>query len=188
MDLHVHSGTLLASAPSLADPNFMHTVVLMIQHSDEGAYGLVVNKKSAFAIGELLPDHPLLGGSTFPVHWGGPVGGDTLQILHRAPEILPGGMELGEGLFLGAELDAVGRFVVAEPDAAARQLRFLLGYSGWGERQLDQELVTESWLPAATKGDLVFEAEQESTWRRVVQSVGGEARGFEDLPPDVSWN
>lgn len=188
MELRVHTGTLLAAAPSLADPNFMHAVVLMIEHTREGAYGLVVNKRSPFTIGELLPEHPLLVGSTFPVHWGGPVGTDTMQVLHRAPKSIPGGARIGEGLYLGGELDSLARFAVAKPDEAERHVRFILGYSGWGEQQLDHELVSESWLPAPMKVDFLFERDQEATWRRVVQTVGGEVRGFEALPPDVSWN
>jgi putative transcriptional regulator len=188
MELRVLPGTLLAASPELVDPNFMHAVVLMVQHGEEGAYGLVMNRRSPFTVGELLPGHPRLEGSGFPVHWGGPVGNDSMQVLHRDPEHIPGGMPLAGDLYLGGELEAVARYLQAEPERAARRLRFLLGYSGWGEGQLERELAQESWLPATMKVALLFEEPIENAWRRVVQSVGGDARGFEHLPPDPSWN
>jgi putative transcriptional regulator len=188
MALLVDPGTLLAATPQMLDPNFMHTVVLMVQHAEEGAYGLVVNKASTLTVDQLLSDHPLLGQLAFPVHWGGPVGLDTLQILHRVPDEVPGGLDLGGGLYMGGDLDAVGRFLSERGEAARRDLRFLIGYSGWGQGQLEMELTTESWLPAAASADLVFADDQQRTWRAVVRSVGGEASGMEDLPPDVRWN
>lgn len=186
--LRVEPGTLLASTPEMLDPNFMHTVVLMIQHTQEGAYGLVVNKGSTLSIDQLLPEHPVFGKTAFPVHWGGPVGLDTLQILHRAAEAIPGGMDLGQGLYMGGDLDAVARFLAEQGDEARALLRFVIGYSGWGEGQLDRELRGESWIPASLDPQIVFGDGQQSTWRRVVRSVGGAASGLEDLPPDVRWN
>jgi putative transcriptional regulator len=188
MDLCVEPGTLLASTPSMLDPNFMHSVVLMIQHTEQGAYGLVVNKAANLSIDELLPKHPILGRTPFPVHWGGPVGLETMQILHRVPEEIPGGLDLGSGLFLGGDLDAVARCAAQHDGRSPARLRFVIGYSGWGEGQLDAELRSESWIPAPLLLDAVFASDQQRTWRSVLRSVGGETTGLEDLPPDVRWN
>ena len=70
-ELIVEPGTLLAAWPDLMDPSFMHSVVAMCQHSADGACGVVVNRVTELTIGDLLPDHPLLGGLAFPVHLGG---------------------------------------------------------------------------------------------------------------------
>jgi putative transcriptional regulator len=188
MDLRIDRGTLLAAAPELLDPNFMHAVVLIVQHDENGAYGLVVNKPTELTIDQLLPEHPRFQKLSFPVHWGGPVGLDHLQVLHSAPEEIPGGLKLGGGLYLGGDLEAVARLLEKDPQAAAQRVRFLLGYSGWGEGQLDRELVSESWLPARLRSEFVFSSAQEPTWREVVRTVGGQAEGFESLPPDATWN
>jgi putative transcriptional regulator len=187
-DLRTEPGSVIAAAPDMLDPNFMHTVVLMIQHTEQGAYGLVINRPAAITVDALMPDHPVLGSEKFPIFAGGPVGLDTLQFVHRAGEEVPGGLDLGDGLFLGGELDALARFIVERGDRAPESVRMIVGYSGWGAGQLDLELSTGSWLPAALDPSWIFQAEPQGTWRRVLRSLGREAAGLEDLPPDVSWN
>ena len=188
MDLFSSSGSLLASAPDLLDPNFMHTVVLMCQHSADGAYGLVVNRPAKVSIDQLLPEHTILGRMKFPVYCGGPVGLDTLQFVHRYPKEIKGGVDLCDGLFLGGDLDEMAEFLASYPDEAVDGLRLVLGYSGWAAGQLEAELESGSWLPAPLLVDAIFEPSQETSWRTVVRSLGDETRGMEDLPPDVSWN
>ena len=187
MDLFVAQGSLLAAWPDLLDPNFIHSVVLMCQHSQEGAYGLVVNRLTDVTVGQLFPEDPLLSQVDFPVHLGGPVDRSTLQFVHSIPEHVPGAFELADGVHLGGDLHALGRFLREEPDAALRSVRVLLGYSGWGAGQLDDELAAGSWVPAPADGKAVFGGDAEQVWKRVVRSAKGPA-GLEDQPPDPSWN
>ena len=188
-DLRVQPGTLLAAWPDLRDPNFMHSVVVMVQHSAEGAYGLVTNRLTDFTLRDLFPEHPILKESAFPVHLGGPVDHTTLQIVHRVPDHVPGGVGLDGRLWLGGDLPALGRFLLeSEPQEAARSVRVFVGYSGWGAGQLDSELSLGSWIPAAPSLDAIFGEPGEPTWRRVVRSIGDEGGELENLPPDVSWN
>ncbi|MCA8981249.1 MAG: YqgE/AlgH family protein [Planctomycetes bacterium] len=192
MELRAESGIVLAAAPELLDPNFVRSVVLICKHVDEGAYGLVVNKRSAYTVDQLLPDHPVLGGLRFPVHFGGPVSRDKMQILHRVPELARPGTELVKGLWLGADLDAAADYLAGQGLDGMGDVRFLVGYSGWAEDQLDQELAGGSWLPAATQLDWLFGGSEHHTWRQVVRRVEREVGGCDetpfDPPPDVSWN
>jgi putative transcriptional regulator len=181
-------GSVLAAAPDMLDPNFMHTVVLICRHTEEGAYGFVVNRPASVMLDSLAPDHPVLGKQSFPVFAGGPVGLDTLQFLHRAVEDIPGGVEIGSGLFLGGDLDSLGSYLEKHVELAQRNVRLLVGYSGWAAGQLEGELATGSWLPAALENDWVFGQDAQSTWRSVLRSLGGEVSGLADLPPDPSWN
>ena len=187
-DLQVSPGTLLAAWPDMLDPNFMHGIVVMCQHSDEGAYGLVVNRETSLTLADLLPEHPLLGGSDFPVHLGGPVDHSSMQFLHRVPGVITGGVELTPSLWLGGELDALAEYVVTSSEEARRNVRVFLGYSGWGAGQLEGELETGSWLPAPGDLETVFGPADEDQWKRVVRSVRPEGDGLENLPPDVNWN
>jgi putative transcriptional regulator len=187
-ELRTEPGSVIAAAPDMLDPNFMHTVVLMIQHTAEGAYGLVINRPASVTVDKLMPDHPLLGREKFPIFAGGPVGLDTLQFVHRAGDEVPGGVDLGDGLFLGGQLEALSAFLVHSGERASSSVRMIVGYSGWGRGQLDHELSTGSWLPAALNPEWIFDADPQSTWRLVLRSLGREAAGLEDLPPDVSWN
>ncbi|MFT5151182.1 MAG: putative transcriptional regulator, partial [Planctomycetota bacterium] len=107
-------GTLLLSVPQMLDPNFMHTVVLMVQHSSTGAFGLVVNRDAVTTVKMLFPEHALLSLVNFPVHAGGPVGQDSFQFLHCVPDAIAGGIELSDGLFLGGDLDSFAEYVATE--------------------------------------------------------------------------
>ena len=195
-ELRVSTGTLLASAPNLLDPNFMHTVSLICEHGEQGAYGIVVNKRSSLTIDRLLPEHPILGGLALPVSWGGPVGNDTLQVLHRYPDVITGGYALADGLVLGGDIDEVAAlFETGPPEAALQGVRFVLGYAGWGAGQLEAELAAGSWLPLALDPELVFPArardrarEQSEVWQEAVRSLGREGQGLAELPPDIGWN
>lgn len=188
MNLLVDQGTLLAAWPDLLDPNFMHAVLLMCHHNEEGAYGLVVNRPTEITVGMLLQEHPLLGDSEFPVHLGGPVDHGTMQFLHTVPDKIPGGLMLTDEIALGGDLDALGVYLRSEPERAPTRVRVLLGYSGWGAGQLENELSVGSWVPAAVDRDVVFGADPEETWRRVVASIGGDGEDLKRQPPDPTWN
>jgi putative transcriptional regulator len=188
VDLKVTPGTLLAAMPDLMDGNFMHAVVLLCHHAEDGAYGLVVNRASGLTTKQVLSDHPQLGRAGFPIFLGGPVDHSTLQFLHALPDEIPGGLPLAGGLWLGGELAALARYVAAHPRRARTRIRMFLGYSGWGGGQLERELAGGSWLPAPLALDAVFARDFDLTWRRVVRSTGKATGTLENLPPDVSWN
>ena len=191
MELSVAPGTLLAAWPDLRDPNFMHSVVLMCQHGESGAYGLVVNRPTELTVADLFPEHALLGELAFPVHLGGPVDHETLQFVHRVPDEIPGGLELGDGVFLGGEFDALTRVLGANAEPSATDplpVRLLLGYSGWGAGQLEGELAGGSWVPAPLSVEAVFGDDTQAVWRAVVRSTGPEGHRLESQPPDPSWN
>lgn len=185
---HLPAGTLLLAAPSMLDPNFMHSVVLLCDHDEAGAYGLVVNRPTGIALGKLLTDHPLAEDLHLPVHEGGPVGRDRLQFLHRRAELAEEAIALSPGVFLGGAVEelvdglVLGRFGAAD-------MRVVVGYAGWGAGQLEGELAEGAWLVGASSPELVFDAPpREGAWRRALRSLGPEAQGAEHLPPDPTWN
>jgi putative transcriptional regulator len=197
-ELRVDGGSLLAAWPDLLDPNFMHSVVLVCRHTADGAYGLVVNRETEHGVRDLLPDHPTLGKVDFPVNSGGPVDPNTLQFVHDLPEEIPGGLPLAGRVHLGGDVNALGRWLLENPDSGPERVRLYVGYSGWGEGQLEGELRGGSWLPAPPDPGIVFARDAEFSWRRVVRAVAREGAeldedvlgvlGLEDLPPETGWN
>ena len=184
----VAAGSFLFAVPQMLDPNFMHSVVLLVEHGPAGAYGLVTNRPLDATVDQLLPDRERLHGHPFPLHSGGPVGEDTLQFLHTVPDAIPGGVEIVEGLWMGGEVEGLEQ-AIAEGVASPSCLRLFVGYSGWGEGQLDGELEIGSWVVAPPAPGLVFdERGQEALWRRALRSLGRDGDGLSRLPPDVSWN
>jgi len=187
MELLTEPGSLLLSMPQLMDENFMHTVVLMVEHTPDGAYGLVVNRPAAVTIDQLMPDHPVLSQALFPVYSGGPVGLDTLQFIHRVPNEIPGGLQLYDDLYMGGEFESLASHISRE--GGGGDVRLFLGYSGWGAGQLDAELATGSWVPAPPRPEVEFlRGDPERTWRETMRALGSDGEGLSHQPPDPSWN
>ena len=181
MNADLAPGLLLAS-PALGDPNFSRSVVLLAQHDEEGALGWVLNGRALGPAGELLRKAGLVpsgarlpkGGSYgSPARVGGPVMPGSAWLLYgRAP-----GQASWEG-----EHDLGGAFAVTASklaiDAVARgegpdRFRVLLGYAGWGPGQIETEIQSGAWLPAALDGDLLFRLDASELWEAAYQSSVG---------------
>lgn len=179
------SGTLLVASPRLLDPNFMHTVVLVCDHGPQGTFGLVVNRPLPVRVGDLGSELALLRGLADVVFAGGPVQADTLQVIHRFGERVPGAMRVGDGVAFGGDPGAIADAAAADPGAP---LRFVLGYAGWGPGQLDAEIAEDSWVVVPATSRRVFDADPPTLWRRVLRAEGGDVASLADQPPDPSWN
>jgi putative transcriptional regulator len=186
-ELRVTPGTVLAASPELPDSSFSHSAILMCEHTEEGAFGLVFNRLAGLSVRELFPEHPLLHACTLPVYEGGPVGMDTAQFVHQRPDLIPGGEELANGVFLGGDFEALSSFLSTDSSSISDDVRLFVGYSGWGPGQLDDELRGGSWLPALLIPEVLFGEGEESSWRAVIRSIEG-MDGLSHQPPDSSWN
>jgi putative transcriptional regulator len=178
-------GFLLA-APSLRDPNFEKTVVLLGRHDHEGALGWVVNGR------ELAPVKELLGASgLFPAETpipdtapflaaarlGGPVAPATGWLIYRRQrEALPGELKLGKEIGVTGEVSAFSKLLGGEgPD----DFRLVLGCAGWAPGQLEREISVGAWLPTPVEGTLVFTLEGDEVWDEAYRrQVGAEPAAF----------
>jgi putative transcriptional regulator len=186
-ELRAAPGTVLAASPDLPDSNFSHSTIFVCEHAAEGAFGLVFNRPAGIAVRQMFPEHPLLFACEHDVYWGGPVGMDNAQFLHRVPEEIHGGEELAEGVYLGGDFEELASLLHEDPERASAVVRVFVGYSGWGDGQLDEELASGSWLPAVLDPEVLFGEGEESAWRAVIRSVSG-MDGLSRQPPDSSWN
>lgn len=183
----VGPGVFLIASPKLLDSNFMHAVVLLCAHGEEGAYGLIVNREMGMSVDSLESDNVLLAGRHDPIWAGGPVGLEVLQILHRFGDELPGALRIVDDVQLGGD-PVVVRTLVESAGELAAPLKFVLGYSGWGAGQLEQELEEGSWIVSTADPDLVFEPRPKIIWRRALRALGDPYAALADEPPDPSWN
>ncbi len=175
---------LLAASPRLADPNFARSVILIVQHGEEGAFGVVLNKPSANRVADVW--RHVGGGATSldrPVYVGGPVDGPLLAVHAEADlserEILP-------GVHFASQRGALERLI----EDAREPVIVLAGYSGWGEGQLENELREGAWIVAPGSAERVFYG-GEDHWKHVVGQVGGEvihARGDIRHVPPAPWH
>lgn len=178
------AGRLLVAEPMLGDPNFDRTVVLVVDHHDEGAFGLVLNRPTELAVAGALPEWAALATEPGVVHVGGPVSGDSGWCLARVrhpdhPGFVP---VLGDVGLLDLELD---------PDLLGDDvldLRIYAGYSGWGAGQLDAELAQDAWIVVdALPGD-PFLADSAELWPRILARQGGSLARLAVFPPHPSMN
>jgi putative transcriptional regulator len=170
-------GQLLVAAPILRDPNFHRTVVLVAEHSDEGAMGLVLNRPTDTPVGTALPELARLTGETERVYVGGPVSLESVL----AVADLDDPDDASELLF-----DTVG--FVQEPDVPASRGRIFVGYAGWSAGQLEAELAEESWLVVPAEPDDLFGDDPDGLWSAVLRRQGGPYALLAQMPPDPSLN
>jgi putative transcriptional regulator len=177
-------GRLLFSEPFLPDPNFERTVVLLCEHNDEGSFGFVINKPSILRLNEVIEDIPGVNDTVFV---GGPVQQDTIHFLHRQAD-LEDAVDVGNGLYWGGDFHAlVGR--LSDALVKSDEIRFYLGYSGWGAGQLEAELHEESWIVCDfVSDDLLFHTNPEHLWKAVLTKLGGRFSMYANYPVDPRLN
>jgi putative transcriptional regulator len=163
--------TLLVSMPQLLDPNFARTVILLCEHSADGAFGLVVNRPTDTPAAEAvhLDPPPATKGST-RLWVGGPVEPQRGWILMPAAPPEGEGLEVTDGVFLSTSLDVL-RSVIETDDARSR---VLTGYAGWGPGQLDEELAQSAWLTADVTPQLVFDTASAAMWEAAIRQLGAD--------------
>jgi putative transcriptional regulator len=178
------AGVLFIADPFLKDPNFMRTVVLLTEHHDEGSVGFVINRQYQNTLDELLPE---MAGHKLPVYYGGPVETNTVHFLHCYPAKIPGGVEILKGVFWGGDFDAVVD-IIQTGQADAAQLRFFVGYSGWGKGQLDMEVNEKTWLTTEATRRLIFHENAQNIWKDALKHLGGDYEMMINFPIDPQLN
>jgi putative transcriptional regulator len=178
-------GRLLVASPKIMDPNFRRTVVLMAEHNEEGAMGLVLNRPGEATVAEAVPDLDWLAADGADGVWvGGPVAPGSVMVLAEFDD--PGQAALlleGDLGFVPADVAEREGFV-----AAVRRTRIFAGHAGWGPGQLEAELEEDSWIvEPAERGD-VFTADPEALWSRVLRRKGREYVLLATMPMDPSLN
>jgi putative transcriptional regulator len=175
-------GQLLIAGPGLSDPNFWRTVVLIIEHSGDGALGLVLNRPSETTVGDAVSElEPLLDVDD-PVYIGGPVQPSALIVLAEFEDTDAAALIAFEDVgVLGGELDETS-------SPAVRRGRAFVGHAGWGPGQLDGELERGDWiLEPAVREDAFTETPLE-LWSAVLTRKGGSFQLVARMPPDPSVN
>lgn len=160
------AGSLLLAHPSMRDPNFRRSVVLMSAHSAEGAMGVVLNRPLHKRLGELSGDFALGPLASVPLFSGGPVQND--QLVLAAWQARPDGFRLHFGIEPEKALQLM--------EEEGTHVRGFLGYSGWSAGQLENEMRMHTWIVADVPEDLLTHAQDDSLWRTVLGREGAEWR------------
>jgi putative transcriptional regulator len=176
-------GKLLIASPSLVDPNFARTVVLITEHNEEGAMGIVLNRPSETSVGEVVPQLADVAGEGAPVYVGGPVQPTALVVLAEFTDLDAAAWIITADVgFASAEVD------VSELGSAVRRGRVYAGYSGWGAGQLEAEMETDSWIVEPPLPAELFPDDPEALWSDVLARKGGQYSLIARMPEDPSVN
>jgi putative transcriptional regulator len=174
-------GSLLISSPTLYDPNFRRTVVLIAHHDEDGAIGLVLSRPSDVIAAEAVPTLEGLPGADDAVFVGGPVQPEAFMALADFEDVDEAAAPIFETVgFLPAEAQA--------DELAIRRFRIFAGYAGWAAGQLEQELEEPSWIVVAAEPDDVFARDPDELWRTVLRRKGGPFELMIDMPFDPTLN
>jgi len=179
------AGHLLIAVPELPDSNFFRSVVLLLQHSEEGASGVVLNRPSDVSVSQVweeISEEACL--SNLLVNVGGPVEGPLIG-LHSSLAL--GEVQILSGLFMSLRRENLNQLVMQD----VHPFRIYSGYAGWGPMQLDSEIERGGWLTMSAEYDHVFES-PEGLWKRVCEHIGHNIMlphfGIKSLPNDPSMN
>ncbi|HEY0416440.1 MAG TPA: YqgE/AlgH family protein [Gaiellaceae bacterium] len=174
-------GKLLVSSPSLVDPNFRKTVVLVAHHDDDGAMGLVLSRPSDVVASEVVPTLTGIPGSDEPVFVGGPVQPESFMALAEFVDLSQAAAPImGDLGFMPADADP--------EELPIKRLRLFAGYSGWSEGQLEGELAEGSWIVVDAIAEDAFAGDPDELWRSVLHRKGGPFALMENMPFDPGLN
>jgi putative transcriptional regulator len=163
----------IIAMPGLADPNFSHTVTYLCQHNEEGALGIVVNRSAEMKLGEIFKQMKIR--VTTPcaaetlVFAGGPVQQDRGFVLHTAGGGWDATMAVSDSISLTTSRDVIEAIAVGK---GPEQYLVALGYAGWGEGQLEQEILANAWLNTHYSKHVLFDTPINMRWRAAAGQIG----------------
>jgi putative transcriptional regulator len=180
------TGRLLLATPTLRDPTFRRTVVLVLNHDDDGALGVVVNRPLQVEVAAVLPDWQPYLTAPAVLFQGGPVSLDSALGLVAVPgdDDEPLGVRRIIGSLGLVDLDTPPEVVVAELSG----LRIFAGYAGWSEGQLESEISEGAWYVVDGEARDAFSDAPEDLWRTVLRRQGGDLAMVATYPEDPSLN
>jgi putative transcriptional regulator len=178
-------GVLLVAEPSIiGDISFNRSIVLLAEYNENGSVGFILNKPLEFKVKDFIPEV----NSNLRVYNGGPVEQDNLYFIHRIPEIIPNSIEIANGIYWGGDFSAI-LGLLQEDKLKEDQIRFFLGYSGWANEQLEQELEVKSWvvIPNEYENDIIGKSNQ-GFWKEKMIEFGGDYVIWSNAPENPSFN
>jgi len=177
-------GKLLIAGPALLDPNFWRTVVLVVEHNDDGALGLVLNRPSETTVHDAVPQLEELVEGDELLHIGGPVQPSSVIVLARLED------PSDAALISFDDIGVIGTPGEGDDDqvTGVRQGRAFVGHSGWGPGQLEAELERGDWITEPARLEDAFSEEPGELWRTVLTRMGGSYALVARMPTDPSVN
>lgn len=184
ISINPREGKLLIAEPSiLNDISFKRSIILLTEHSKNSTVGFILNRPLQYVLNDLIPEIDC----NFTIYQGGPVEQDNLYFVHRIPHLLKDSIEVANGIYWGGNFKEL-KSLLNKQMVKPTDIRFFLGYSGWGENQLEDELNTQSWFVSENDFTNIFAVNEETIWRNKLLQKGGEYKIWANAPSDIKMN
>jgi len=180
----VSSGKVLLAEPFMLDPNFKRSAVLLCEHNQDGSVGFIMNRPLNMRIDELIDGFPEFDSG---VLFGGPVQTDTIHYIHNVGELLEESIKVADGVYWGGNFEKL-KFLISSNLILPQNIRFFVGYSGWTEGQLRDEMVYGSWVLADMDANYLFKLEPKKLWTEVMYNKGDAYTVIAQMPEGNNWN
>jgi len=156
-----------------------------VEHNDTGTMGFVINKPMKETINDFFPELKL--NETIPVFRGGPVSANKLFYIHTLGDLIPRSYPINDELFFDGDFSAIKKYL-KEGNDVNEQIKFFLGYSGWDEKQLGNEIFNHSWLVGKLANAKIMKSEGESCWKKSLQDLGDKYKAWANFPKRPFFN
>lgn len=183
-DVMPTKGCVLISEPFLQDKYFQRSVVYLIDHTEKGSMGLVLNKELDIDLSELVEG--IHSEQKLPIFLGGPVSVETLFYLHTL-ESIPDSYQVSDNLYLNGDFDLLKDYINTG-GLIEGKIKFFFGYSGWEEGQLMDEINQNSWLVGSLPEEEVLRNKDEKVWEETLETLGDRYKVWTKFPKNPSLN
>jgi len=177
-------GRVLLSEPLMGDFYFGRSAVLLAEHNKEGSFGVILNKPVTAKFNDVFSDFPE---ADLDVFMGGPVETNRIFYVHTLGEEIEDSIEIGNGLYWGGDLEAIKEMALIKK-LNNNNIRFFIGYSGWGAKQLESELKRNSWVITTVNKNTIFNVQPTELWDKLMLQMGGKYRYWTKFPIDPGMN
>ena len=177
-------GKILISEPFLRDATFGRSVILLIDHTDEGTMGLIINKPLPIFVNDIIKEFKYI--DDIPLYKGGPVATDTLFYLHTLANI-SGAIPVSKGLYLNGDFDEIKKYIL-QGNKVDQHIRFFLGYCGWEGEQLNDELKENTWLVSKEDKDYLMNSDTNDMWKEALEKLGSKYEAWSRFPRVPTFN
>lgn len=178
-------GRVLISNPFLSDYFFKRAVVLLVDHGEDGSFGVIVNKPLDFSLDEVTSSFKP---ATSKVFLGGPVKTEGLFYIHTLGDLIPDSLQVMKGLWWGGNLEVLEDMMLSDTASTMQNVRFYMGYSGWVTNQLRGEIQSRSWAIANINPMEIMASDTDNLWNNKVRELGKSYDPWLKLPADPSYN
>ena len=179
-------GSILISEPFLQDAYFQRSVVLLVEHNTQGSMGFVLNKKTDLIVNTFFPEREEY--PEIPIYLGGPVSANRLFFIHSLGDlIVPDSVKIKDRLYFDGDFEALKRYI-QNGHSIEGKVKFFLGYSGWTEGQLGNEINKNSWVVSHVAKENVLLADGESFWKNSLEQLGSNYEAWTKYPKDPYLN